>query len=141
VVRASTSSVNRPALDALAPAPGTRSSTASMALGEGGAGSHLSRGPAPRRLPLLLLPPTTSTPVSPGERVPAACAAGTLHPFVPGAGSRAPSSVLPAPVPVAAPRARVPGLGVWAGQTVQRSRPPSARENETLESQRHMERG
>jgi hypothetical protein len=140
VARAS-SSVDRSAAGARA---GTCSSTASAAIGEGGAGSHLSRGPAPHRLPLLLLPPMTSTPASPGERAPAARAAGTPHlsaPGVPVAGSCTPSSALPAPVPVAAPHARVPGLRVWAGQTAQRSRPPSAKEGGTSELRRSMAKG
>jgi hypothetical protein len=109
------SSVDRSATGAPAHAPGACSSTASAALGEGGAGSHLSGGPAPRHFPLPLLPLTTSTPTSPGERVPAARAAGTLHlsaPSAPGAGSRAPSSVSRAPVSAAAPRARARAWGV-----------------------------
>jgi hypothetical protein len=137
------SSVDRPAAGAPALAPGACSSAASAALGEGGAGSHLSGRPAPHRFPLLL-PPTTSTPTSPGERVPAARTAGTLHlsaPGAPGTGSCTLSSAPPAPVPVVAPRARLSGLGVWAGQTAQRSRPPSAREDETSESWRHTTKG
>jgi hypothetical protein len=137
------SSVNLPATGAPAPAPSTHSSTASAALGEG-AGLPPLKGACPRRFPLLLLSPMTSTPVSPGERVPAARAAGTPHPSAPGAPgvrSHAPSSALPAPVPVAAPRAHVPGLGVWAGQTVQCSQPPSAREDWTSESRRHVAKG
>jgi hypothetical protein len=42
-----TSSVDRPAAGASAPAPGACSSAASTALGEGGAGSHLSEGAFP----------------------------------------------------------------------------------------------
>jgi hypothetical protein len=48
------SSVDRPAVDASAPDPGACSSTASATLGEGAAGSHLSGGPAPITLLLLL---------------------------------------------------------------------------------------
>jgi hypothetical protein len=132
------SSVDRSAADTSAPAPGACSFAASAALGEGGVGSHLSGGP-PRHFPPPLLPPMTSTPTSPGEKVPAARAAGTLRlsaPGAPGAGSPAPSYAPPAPVPAATPRAL--GLGVWAGRTAQRSRPPSAREDETSESRRHM---
>jgi hypothetical protein len=56
VARASTSAaraasfVDRPAAGAPAPAPGTCSSAASTALGEGGAGSHLSGGACPPSL-------------------------------------------------------------------------------------------
>jgi hypothetical protein len=129
------------AAGAPAPAPSACSSAASAALGEGGAASHLSGGPAPRHFPHPLLPPTTSTPTSLGETVPAARGAGTLHLSAPGAGSPAHSSAPPAPVPAAAPRAPAPGIGVWAGRTVQHPRPPSTREDETLESRRHMAKG
>jgi hypothetical protein len=44
------SSVDRPPAGAPAPAPGTRSSAASAALGEGGVGSHLSGGACPPSL-------------------------------------------------------------------------------------------
>jgi hypothetical protein len=128
------SSVDRPTVGASTPAPGTRSSVASAALGEGGAGSHLSRGACPHHFPPLLLP-TTSTPTSPGEKVPAARAAGIPHPSAPGvlaAGSPVPSYAPPTLVPVATPRARVFGLEAWAGRTARRSRPPSAREDENV---------
>jgi hypothetical protein len=46
-VARATSSVDRLAAGSSAPAPGACSSAASTALGEGGAGSHLSGGPAP----------------------------------------------------------------------------------------------
>jgi hypothetical protein len=58
-------SVDRLVARTPAPAPGARSSAASATLGEGGAGSHLSGGPAPHRSLLPLLPPTTSTSRSP----------------------------------------------------------------------------
>jgi hypothetical protein len=51
----SASSVDRPAAGASALAPGTCSSAASAALSEGGAGSHLSGGPAPVAFFLLFL--------------------------------------------------------------------------------------
>jgi hypothetical protein len=95
--------------------PGACTSATSAAIGEGGAGSHLSGGPAPCRfLPPPL--PTTSTPTSPGEKVPAAHAAGIPRPFVPGAPaarSSAPSYAPPTPAPAAAPRAL--GLGGVGG--------------------------
>jgi hypothetical protein len=109
------SPVDRPAVGAPVPAPGACSSAASAALGEGGAGSHLSGGPAPHHFPLPLLPPTMNTPTSLGERVPAARTARTLHlsaPGAPGAGSPAPSSVPPAPIPAVAPRACAWARGV-----------------------------
>jgi hypothetical protein len=37
--------------------------------------------------------------------------------------------------------AHAPGLGLWAGRAAQRSRPPSAREDEALESRQHMTKG
>jgi hypothetical protein len=49
------SSVDRLAASTPAPAPGARSSAASATLGEGGAGSHLSGGPAPVAFFFLLL--------------------------------------------------------------------------------------
>jgi hypothetical protein len=88
---------------------GACSPAASAALGEGGAGSHLSGGPAPCHSPPPLPLPTTSTLRSSGERVPAARAAGISRPSAPGApvaGSFAPSCAPPAPTPAAAPRAR-----------------------------------
>jgi hypothetical protein len=63
--------------------------------------------PHPRR--------TTSTPKSPGKRIPTARAAGTPHSSVPGApvtGSSSPSCAPPAPIPAAAPRARARAQGV-----------------------------
>jgi hypothetical protein len=112
------SSVDCPAAGASALAPGACSSAASVALDEGGAGSHLSGGappPPPRRCcPPPLLPPPTSPPRSPGEKVPAARAAGTPHPSVPGApaaGSFSPFCAPPAPASAAAPRARTQGVG------------------------------
>jgi hypothetical protein len=95
------------ATGAPAPVPGAVSSATSAALGEG-AQAPTSLGelvphcsPPPR--------PTTSTPKSPGKRVPAARAAETPHSFVlgaPVAGSSSPSCAPPAPIPAAAPRAR-----------------------------------
>jgi hypothetical protein len=108
-------SVDRLVVGAPAPAPGACSSAASAALGDGDAGSHLSGGPAPHHsLPLLPFP-MTSTPRSPGERVPTACAAGTPHPSVPGApaaGSFAPSYASLAHAPTAALRACARARGV-----------------------------
>jgi hypothetical protein len=132
-----------PSVDSLvvgnsAPALGTCSSADSAALGEGGAGSHLSGGPSPRRfLPLLLLL-TTSTPRSPGERAPAAHVAGIPRPAAPGAlaaGFFVPSCV---PLLLLPPlrRARARGFGAWAGRSAQRSRPLSAKKSEMSELQR-----
>jgi hypothetical protein len=123
-VARATSSVDRPTAGASTPAPGACSSAASATLGEGGAGSHLSG---------------TSTLTSPGEKSPAARAVGTLRLIALGVGSPAPSSAPPAPIPATAPRALE--LRVWAGQTAQRLRPPSAREDETSESRRHTAKG
>jgi hypothetical protein len=112
-----TSSVDRPAAGApvpaqvLVPSPPPRLSVRGRRLPP-------LRGPAPRHFPFPLLSPTTSTPTSPGERVPAARAAGTLHLSAPGTGSPAPSSAPPAPVPPAAPRTR---LGSGCGRVGLRS--------------------
>jgi hypothetical protein len=62
-----TPSIDRLVAGASAPAPGACSSAASTALGVGGAGSHLSGGPAACRFLPLLPFPTTSTPRSPRE--------------------------------------------------------------------------
>jgi hypothetical protein len=103
-------SVDRLAADTPAPAPGACSSAASAALGEEGAGSHLSGGLAPRHSPPPLPLPATSTPRSLGERVPAARAARIPRPSTPSApadGSFAPSCVSPTPAAATAPRARL----------------------------------
>jgi hypothetical protein len=103
------SSVDRPAAGASAPAPGACSSAASAALGEGGACSHLSGGPAPRHSPPPLPHPTTNTPRSPGKKVSTARTARILRPSAPGvpaAGSFAPSCAPPAPTAAAALHAR-----------------------------------
>jgi hypothetical protein len=107
------------ATGATAPAPGAVSSAASATLGEG-AWAPTSRGElAPRHSPPPPPPPlprpTMSTPKSPGERVPGARAAGTLHSSAPGAlatGSSSPSCTL--------------GLGAWADRTAPRPRSPTA---------------
>jgi hypothetical protein len=133
-------SIDRLAAGASAPAPGTCSSAASVALGEGGAGSHLSGGAHPHHSPLPP-PPTTNTPRPPDERVLAACEAGIPHPSIPGtpaAGSFAPSCAPPALAPAAAPRAR--GLGAWVGRTARRPRPPSASNSEMSDSLWHVVR-
>jgi hypothetical protein len=120
------------------PAPGTCSSAASAALGEGAQAPTL-RGACPRRfLPPLPLP-TMSTSTSLGERVPAAHAAGIPRSFVlvaPAAGSSAPAYAPPAPALAAAPRAL--GLGAWAGRTARRPRSPSTGRNGTSESLWHV---
>jgi hypothetical protein len=92
------SSVDRPAAGASAPAPGACSPAASAALGEGAQDPTSQEGPVLRRFPPPHLPPTTSTPMSPGEKVPAARAARTLRLSAlgaPSAGSPAPSSAPP----------------------------------------------
>jgi hypothetical protein len=115
------SSTDRPVTGASAPSVGACSSTASTALGDGGGGFHLSWEARPRRSPLPLPLTTTNSPESPGERAPAAHAAGTPHSLAPGApaaGSSSPSCALPTPVPVTARRGQPPGLGALAGQPV-----------------------
>jgi hypothetical protein len=101
-----TSLVGCLAAGAPTPAPGAVSSAASAALGEG-AQAPTSRGKlVPHRSPPSR--PMTSTPKSPGRRVPAALAAGTPHSSVPdalAAGFSSPSCAPPAPAPAAAPRA------------------------------------
>jgi hypothetical protein len=113
-----------------APTPGAVSSAASAALGEA-VKAPTSRGePGPHHFPPSCPRLTTGTPRSRGRRAPAARAAGTPHSSVPGApvaGCSAPSCALLAPVLASAPRARVLGLGAWAGRTARRSRPLSAR--------------
>jgi hypothetical protein len=123
------SSIDRPAAGASAPAPGACSSPASAALGEGGAGFHLSGEPTHHHSPLLPPLPTTSSSGSPGERAPAAHAPGTprsVAPSAPAAGCSSPSCVRPAPAPVVTRRERLLGPGVWAGQTMRRPQSSSA---------------
>jgi hypothetical protein len=74
------SSTDRPAAGASASTTGTCSSAASAALGEG---ARDSTSQPPHHSPLLPPLPTTSSPESPGERVPAARAAGTPHLLLP----------------------------------------------------------
>jgi hypothetical protein len=62
------SSVDRPAAGASAPTPGARSSAASAALGEGGAGSCLSGGSRPPSLSSSSSPDDESSEVAGGER-------------------------------------------------------------------------
>jgi hypothetical protein len=109
------SSTDRSEAGASAPAPGA-CSAASAALGEGAQDPTSQVGACPRHFLLLLPLPTTSTPRSPGEKVPAARAAGTPRPVVPSAptaGSSSPSWVPPALAPAVVPRARPLGLGAW----------------------------
>jgi hypothetical protein len=85
------------------------------------------RGACPRHFLLL---PTTSTPRSPGKKVPAARTDDTPRPAVPDAPATEFSSLScapPAPAPVVAPRAEPLGLGAWAGRTARRPRSPSAK--------------
>jgi hypothetical protein len=111
------------------PAPGVGSSAASAALGDG-AQVPASRGElVPHRSPPPLPRPTTNTPKSPGKRVPAARAVGTLHssaPGTPAAGFSSPSCAPPAPAPAAAPRVRTLRLGAWADRTTRRPWSPAA---------------
>jgi hypothetical protein len=102
------------AMGAPAPAPGTVSSAASAAHGEGGGvQAPTSRG---ELVPHRSSPPrlTTSIPKSLGKRVPAAHAAGTPHSSVPGtpvAGSSSPSCASLAPVIAAARASSGSGCG------------------------------
>jgi hypothetical protein len=106
------SSVDRPAAGAPVPTPGACSSTASAALGEG-AQAPTSQGAAPRHSTHPLPHPMTNTLRSPGEKVPAARAAGILRPSAPSAPaaeSFVPSCATPASAAAAAPRVRALGL-------------------------------
>jgi hypothetical protein len=100
----------------------------SAALGEG-VKAPTSRGESvPHRSPPPL--PTTNLPMSLGERVPAAHAAGTPRLAAPGApavGSSSLSCAPPSPAPAASPRVHAPELGAWAGQTARRPRPSPAK--------------
>jgi hypothetical protein len=134
------SSVDRPAAGTSAPAPGACSSTASTALGEGGAGSHLSGGACP--------PSISSSSSSFDDEY--SDVAGGESPCC--SRSQNSSSLCSRRSRRRIPRsffraarscsrrcaARALGLGVWAGRTAQRPRPPSAREDETSESRRQM---
>jgi hypothetical protein len=107
-------------------AAGAVSSVASAALGEGAQAPTYRGEFVPHRSPPR---PTTSTPKSPGRRVPAARAARTLHSFVLGALATrffSPSCEPPAPAPSAAPCVHALGLGAWAGRTARRSRSRAA---------------
>jgi hypothetical protein len=124
------SSTDRPAVGACAPTTGACSFAASTVLGERGEGFHLSGGAAPHRSPLLPPLQMTSSLESPGERVPATRAAGTLRHAAPGAptaGLSSPSCAPPAPAPIAAQRGQPLGLGAWANRTARRPQLPSAK--------------
>jgi hypothetical protein len=123
------SSTDCRAAGASAPAASTCSSATCAALGDGGRGTHVSRGARPHHS-LLPPPPPTSFLGSPRERAPAARAAGTPHSVAPGAptaGCSSPSCVQPAPASAVAPRARPLELGAWAGQTARHLQSPSAK--------------
>jgi hypothetical protein len=122
-------STNRPTAGAHAPATCACSSAASAALGNGGGGLHLQGGAHPRHSPLPPPPPTTSSLESPGERVPAARAAGTPRPTAPGApaaGFSSPSCAPPSLALAAAQRGWPPGPGASVDSTVRHPRSPSA---------------
>jgi hypothetical protein len=109
-----------------------------VALGEGGAGAHLSGARPPSLSSSSSSPDNESSMVTRGK-VPTARAAGILRPSAPGvpaAGSPAPYASS-APIPAAKPCARAQARGV-AGRTALRSRPPSAGKDETSESRRHL---
>jgi hypothetical protein len=122
-------SVTRAASSSHRSAVGACSSATSAALGDRGGGLHLSGGPAPRRSLFPPPRPTTSSPESPGERVPTARAAGTPHPTAPGApavGFSSPSYAPPFLSLTAARRGRSPGNGALVDPTVRRPRSPSS---------------
>jgi hypothetical protein len=88
-----------------APAPGAVSFAASTALGEGGAGSHLSGRAHPPSLSSSLLSDDEYSEVVREESPCCSCSRNSL-PGAPVAGSSSPSYASPTPVPAAAPRAR-----------------------------------
>jgi hypothetical protein len=116
-------SVAHPAAGTSTPAPGTCSSAVSAALGEGGAGSHLSGG----------LPPSlSSSSSSPDDEY--SDVAGGESPCC----SRSQNSSLLCFRRSRRCAAHALGLGAWVGRTARRSRPPSAGKNEMSESRRHV---
>jgi hypothetical protein len=143
-VRASTSaacaasSVDCPAAGASAPTPGACSSAASAALGEGGAGSHLSGGACP---PSLSSSSSSSydeySDIAGGE---SPCCSRSRNSSSLCSWRRIPRSFFCAARSyfcrcTARARARARGVGE---RTAQRSWPPSVREDETSETWRHM---
>jgi hypothetical protein len=126
------SSTDRPVAGASAPTTGACSSAASAALGDGVRDSTSLGEPAPYHSPLLPSPPpTTSSLGSPGERAPAARAAGTprfVAPDATAAGCSSPSCAQLTPTLVAARRGLLLGPGAWAGQTVRHPQSRSAEE-------------
>jgi hypothetical protein len=97
--------------------------------------------PVPYLLPPLppLPRPTTSTPLSPTRRVPAARAVGTPRSSAPGAPVAArctPSCGPPAPALAVASRARARGTEAWGGRTLRLSRSPSAGVRRSLKTRR-----
>jgi hypothetical protein len=136
------SSVDRPAAGASALALGACSSVASAALGEGGAGSHLSRGAWPPSLfSSSFSSDNESSDVAGGKPLLLA----QLEFFVPLLPELPPSDppLLLTRRPLLFPplrRMRALGLGAWAGRTALHSQPPSAKEDEMSKSRRRMEK-
>jgi hypothetical protein len=135
--------VDRLAAGAPVPAPGTCSSAASAALSEGGAGSHLLGEARPPSLSSSSSPPDDEYSGVAGRESPY-CSRSRNSSSLCSRHSR--RRILFSFFRTARScsrrcAARAPGLGVWAGRTAQRSRPPSAKEDETSESRRHMEKG
>jgi hypothetical protein len=133
------SSVDRPTAGASAPGPGACSSASSAALGEGGAGSHLSGGACPPSLSSSSSSRDNEySDVARGESPCCSHSWNSSSLCSRRSHRRIPRSFLRAARSCSrccTARARARGVG---GSDRAASRPPFAREDETSESRRHM---
>jgi hypothetical protein len=133
-------SVDRLVVGASAPSPGACSSAASTALGEGGAGSHLSGGLPPIALFLLFLSRRRVLRGRRGRESLLLAQPEFLVPLFPVLLSPDPSLLLARRSLLLPPlrSACVLRLGAWAGRTTWRSQPPSAGKSEMSEPRQRI---
>jgi hypothetical protein len=135
------SSVERLAAGTSTLAPGTCTSVASVALGEGGAGSHLSGACPPSLSSASPSPDDEYSEVAGGESP--CCSHSRYSSFR--CSQRSRRRILRSFLRAARScsrrcAARALGLGAWAGRTARHPRPPSAKKSETLALRWHVAR-